>query len=221
MSRSNVPYEDAKSLIDRVCAEVGNRTVQLAQFLKIENPTTKQRIVVKYGKTLGQIDTTLPVSGQPGTYGLSKPNGSITCHIEPSLDALERFIRMLADPATAHQVTNRPKPFAFVKGPAPRTPASAVQQASPSTMVIRPGAQAKSKQEQDRHDELVSRVNYLKQRRRVAQARMLEEERGVPHDIADMVAQGKLTVDEAIDAARNASSSELVDVLADTGIEVE
>lgn len=210
--KSDIPFNQARVLIDRICAELGFHTSEKSAFLKIECPSTRHRMYVSMSKTLGHIDTTLPVKGEPGTYPLSKHNGSITCHIEPDLESLERYMRMLADGSMGKQTINRPRPMAIVRGPAARAP-KPVTAAQPAAGGDR------------RHPDLVAKLEALKERQRKAKERRRLEEQGIDPDLADraadVIGQSGIDEDDLIDAARNSRDQELSEDLYEAGIDVK
>lgn len=123
MSKSDVTLEQARVVIDRVAQTKGLLVNETSGFVKIQSPTNKHRIYVQRSKTLNRIDTTLPIpADDPAHKPLSTPNGAIACHVQPDLVQLERALDMLCDPSFATQVSNKPRPFAATKAPAPRKP---------------------------------------------------------------------------------------------------
>ena len=128
-----VSVDEAMILVRKVADEVGLTVDQTSGFWKIAGPN-RHLIYIQKSKKLGTINTTLPLPpGEPGTRGLQKPNGSVTCHIEPELVHLERFLRMLSDGAVDKFEVRHPKPFAATKAPEPRRP-KAVRHASRSAV---------------------------------------------------------------------------------------
>lgn len=123
MAKNDITAEAARVVIDRVAQELGLLVAETSGFLKVQGPTNKQRIYVQRSKFLGRIDTTLPTTledGTPiqGTKPLSNPNGSVTCHLDGTLENLEFHLRRLGDGTIGVQVPNKPRPFAATKQPA-------------------------------------------------------------------------------------------------------
>jgi len=57
--------------------------------------------VAKQGKGVSRVDTTLPrtaltVNGRDISLPLSKPNGRVTCHIDPSVESVNAALEVLA-----------------------------------------------------------------------------------------------------------------------------
>ncbi len=68
-----------------------------AQFFNAE--TGHKLYVAKQGRAVTRVETTLPILGQEGTHKLEKPNGKITCTIDPDLALIEGVLLQLADSA--------------------------------------------------------------------------------------------------------------------------
>ncbi len=122
MSKSDITIEQAQVVIDRVAQELGLLQTQNSGFLKIEGPTNKHRLYVQKARNLGRIDLTIDLpQDDPAYVQLKGPCGSIKCHVLPTLEQLERCLRMLGDGSLGKQVPNKPRPFAASKQP-PRRP---------------------------------------------------------------------------------------------------
>ncbi len=67
-------------------------------FFQISNAVTGNKLyIAKQGKAVTRIDTTLPVEKLEGiALPLDKPNGRITCHVQPTLEAVTLAIDLLA-----------------------------------------------------------------------------------------------------------------------------
>lgn len=121
MAKSDITLEQARAVIDRVSAELGLLSKDTSGFIKVEGPTNKHRVYVQMSRTLNRIDFTVDLPPDDPMYKqMSNPNGSIRCHIVPTLEFLERALRMLGDSGLATQVPNKPRPFAPTKAPVHR-----------------------------------------------------------------------------------------------------
>lgn len=216
MTKSNVTLDEARMLVDRIAQEHGLLVGSTKAFLKVEGPTNKHRIYIQLTKKLGRIDTTLPLpAGEPGTRGLESPNGSVTCHIEPDLAHLERFLLMLADGSVGSLVTNKPRPFAPSKAPARRP-----------TPIAAPVAPEELEDESTKDDddpkmvELANRLDEIKRRSRAARIRRLMEDRSCSREEAEEALDGR-TLSEAIEWLDSRVSLETRDAIREAGIEVE
>lgn len=205
IKKSTIPYSEAKALIDKICAELGYHQEPKSNFLKIESPVTKHRTYVQMSKNLSRIDTTLEIKGEEGTYPLEKHNGSIKCHLDPTLENLERRLRMMADIETVGtQVVNRPRPMQIVRGPAPRVPRPTVA-AQPSAL-------------QQQYNEKLKR---LKERQALAKRRRFLEEQGLSDDEVDRIVHAGGDPGDVRESQKNAFEMELGDELFEAGIDVE
>lgn len=200
-------------MIDRVAQELGLILSKKGPYLKVEGPSNKHRIYVMESKFLGRIDTTLDVLGQPGTTQLNQPNGSIRCHIEPNLEHLETFLRMLGDSSLGKQVPNKHRPFGAVKQPSrtPRPTAQPVQveDVQPVEYIAEGGT-------------LAERIEMIKAGVRRAKIRLLVEEKGMTREEAEAhldrrVEDGDRAAEELAQARQEA---EVKDIIRETGVEV-
>lgn len=215
MAKSNITKESARAVIDRVAQELGLLLTPKGQFLKIEGPTNKQRIYVQQSKMLGRIDTTLDVLGQPGTIQLSTPNGSIRCHIEPTLEYLESFLRMLGDSSVEKQVINKPRPFGATKQPT-RTPRPTATPIRMDEIVV----EHEPKEYIAEGGTLEQRLQAIKDGVRRAKVRALVENKGISEEEANDILDGKIQEDAATDQAVASGKAEVTELLKETGVEV-
>ncbi len=94
-------------------------------FIKYSNNKTGHKMyVAKQSKGVTRVETTLPILGQDGTHALTKPNGRITCTVDPDLSTIESILLILADENSG----KIPSP----KRAAPKTPVTGVSQTTPS-----------------------------------------------------------------------------------------
>jgi hypothetical protein len=217
MAKSDITIEVAQGLIDKVAQELGLLVTPTTGFIKVQGPTNKHRIYVQRARTLGRIDTTLPntnADGTPvqGTRGLNAPNGSVTCHIEPTLEWLEFHLRRLGDGSLGTQVPNKPRPFAATKQPARKPKAVAAPIPTEAVEPIPEGGSLKD------------RLKVIHSRVREAKINMIlenPEKYGlVTRDEAAAIVDKKVEPSEFKEVSDNAERAELNEVLAETGIEV-
>lgn len=111
MTKTDITIEQAEILVDRLVEELGLIKSVKSNFIKIDGPT-KHKLYIQTGKTLRRIDFTVDLpQDDPMRIPLKSPNGSIRCHISPTLESLERALRMLADSSGEKRVENKPRPF--------------------------------------------------------------------------------------------------------------
>jgi hypothetical protein len=213
MAKSDVTQEQARAVIDRVAQEVGLLVAETSGFVKVQGPTNKHRIYVQRSRTLNRIDTTLPIPADDLAYkGLAAPNGSISCHVQPDLEQLERALRMLADPAFSTQVPNKPRPFAATKAPAARRPKPVEEPMAESD--LEPASDMPSVKD------LKDRIAKIRASAKAAKVRRYVENNGLSEADAESVVDGVVTLESLIESVDNAASAEALDVLAESGIEV-
>lgn len=211
-TKSNISIEHALAVIDKVTQELGLLRSDTSACYKIQGPTNKHRMYVFKSKTLGKIDTTLPVQGQPGTYGLSAPNGAIACHVDADLVHLETYLRMLGDAELGKQESNKPRPFAATRGPKARSIGPVVAPI-PEREVVEPTeyiAQGGT---------LDERLASIKGRARAARIRRYVDEHGLSEEEAREVAEGNLALEDVIGSRNRSSSIEAESVAEEAGIE--
>lgn len=213
MAKSEITLEQAQVVIDRVKNELGLLEAHTSGFIKIQGPNNRHRIYVQKSKRLGRIDFTVDLPADDPAYKqLEAPNGSIKCHIVPTLEQLERCLRMLGDPSLGTQVPNKPRPFAATKQPARKPKAVAAPVAEE---VIEPVPK-------DR--ELKDRLSQIKDRVERARAMMIVENPDIygshTFDEALDLVQRKVDLSELKAQAQAEKNQEVADVLAETGIEV-
>jgi hypothetical protein len=213
MAKSDVTQEQARAVIDRVAQEVGLLVAETSGFVKVQGPTNKHRIYVQRSRTLNRIDTTLPfASDDPAYKALPAPNGSVTCQIQPSLENLERGLRMLADASLGTQVPNKPRPFAATKAPARRVPKPVEEPLAESDMELA--------SEGPSTKDLKDRIAKIRASAKAAKIRRYVENHGLTEQDAESVADGHVTLESLIESVDNAASSEALDILSESGIEV-
>ncbi len=208
---TDISAEQAENLVRRLAQEVGYVVQDKAGYWQARGPSG-HRINVQRSKSLGHIDTTLPVLGQEGTLPLKNgpgSNGSIVARIEPTLENLERYLRMLNDPGLDKKVARGPRPFAVRTGPAPRKPVPVATQASVGASPADPNA--------NRPPELRERLKRIADRHAIAKQRRLMEEQGLDPDTAMAVAIGNLDEAEAVEAAATGQRAEVAELISSDG----
>ncbi len=211
MAKSDTTQEQARAVIDRVAQEIGLLVSNTSGFVKILSPSNKHRIYVQLSRTLNRIDTTLPIpTDDPAHKPLSAPNGSVTCHITPDLEQLERALRMMIDPALSTQVPNKPRPFAASKAPAARKPKPLSEPMSETALEPVPEGGS-----------LKDRLAAIRDSSRRAKVRKFVENHGLTEDEAEAVVSGKVTLESFTESVDNAVSAEALEVLYEAGIEVQ
>jgi hypothetical protein len=190
MSKSNVVMGEVENQVRKLAVELGIEVLEKAGYLQIKSPNG-HRINIQRSKTLGHVDTTMDVLGQEGTLPLKNgpgSNGSIVARIEPSLELVEKFMRMLPGAGAAKKASG-PRPFSVRQAVAPRKP---MPQATSQTETEREGPYA------GKPSELASRLEVIAERARKARKRRLMEEQGVPEDIAMAVVMGEIDESEVV-----------------------
>lgn len=200
MSKSTIPMGEVENLVNRIAPELGVQVLEKAGYIQVK-AANGHRVNIQKSKTLGHIDTTLDVLGQEGTLPLKNgpgSNGSIIARIEPTLELLERFVRMLPDAGPAKKASG-PRPFAVRQAVAPRKP----------TPVVEPTA-AKEGPYAGKPAELASRLETIAERARLAKKRRLMEEQGIPEDIALAIVRGEIDEKDVVvpDEARGLINSD-------------
>lgn len=213
MAKTDITIEQAQAVIDRVAQELGLLVAPTAGFIKIQGPTNKQRIYVQKARHLGRIDCTIDLpTDDPAYKQLSAPNGSVRCHVVPDLEQLERVLRMLGDSNLPTQVPNKPRPFAATKQP-PRKPKAVAAPVPEEALDPVPEG-----------DPLKDRIAVIRSRAREARINMILENADkygeMSHDEAAALVDGKVDLRELEEQRRNQGNAELVETLAETGIEV-
>lgn len=217
MAKSDITFESAKAVIDRVVQELGLLTDTKSNFLKVQGPTNKHRIYIQKSRNLGRIDFTIDLpQDDPAWKQLGSPNGSVKCHIIPDLVQLERCLRMLGDSALGVQVPNKPRPFAASKQQTRRPKAVATPVPTEALIPV--------EEETGPKREFKDRVAAIRTRARASRINMILEN---PDKYGDMSeAEAAQLVDDKVDLTELASeyraraSTELSDTLAEAGIEV-
>ena len=215
-----ITVDEAMLLVRKIADEVGLTVDQTSGFWKIVGPNS-HLIYIQKSKKLGTINTTLPLpAGEPGTKGLQKPNGSITCHIEPELVHLERFLRMLADKEVGKFEVRHPKPFAATKAPEPRRP-KAVVPAVPMSE-IRAELEKHVTPEGRRSLDLQARIDMIHEGVRRARYRRYQEE-GFDDELSELLADKEISLEEAWQRRKAAEAptvaSTVEEVAREAGIE--
>ena len=220
MAKSDITIEQARSKIDSVAQELGLLVAETSGFIKVQGPTNRHRIYVQRSRSLGRIDTTLPSADadgapMPGTKGLSAPNGSVTCHVEPTLEWLEFHLRRLGDASLGTQVPNKPRPFAATKQPARKPKAMAAPVPEEELEPVPEGGSLKD------------RVATIRSRARLARINRVKENfekygftRPPTDEEAAAIIDGKVSAEDLVEATSNAAASELDETLEEAGIEV-
>lgn len=215
MSKSDVTLEQVQAVVDRVAQELGLLVNPTSGFIKVQGPGNKHRVYIQKSRTLNRIDTTLPIpSDSPAYKSLSAPNGSIVCHVQPTLEHLESALRMLADSSLSTQTPNKPRPFAATKAPAPRKPKPTAEPVEEKKLTPVPqGGDLKERLAKIRESARKARVN-----------RVLEnpDKYGITDETeAEALIDSKVSLDEfaANRAAQNAV--ELAELQAETGVQID
>lgn len=133
---SEVSLERALEFVRSHPASVHFAVAELAGNFKVRSSVNNHCVYLHKSRgadltgPLRKVDTTLPVLGQPGTRQ-SPPNGSISALLDPTLEALDRFLPMLGDAALAGTRRKPPRPFQVraVPATAPRPRSQTVRPA--------------------------------------------------------------------------------------------
>lgn len=215
MSKTDVTQEQARALIDRVAQELGLLVADTSGFIKVQGPTSKHRIYVQRSRTLNRVDTTLPIPADDPAYkGLSSPNGSIACHVQPDLEQLERALRMLADPAFGTQTPNKPRPFAASKAPAARKPKPVAEPVEEARIVPVPeGGDLKTR---------LAKIKEGARRGRIQRILDNPEKYGAMSEAeAEELIDSKVSLEEYAANRKAQATVELLDLQAETGIQLD
>lgn len=218
MAKTEITIEQALVTIDKVVNELGLLfSAQGKGFYQIVGPTTKHKVYVQKSKRLNRIDTSMDLptdlvdsAGVPLRVELKNPNGSVKCHVEPSLENLERVLRMLADADIGTHVMNRPRPFAATKAPVhkPRPVTEPVPE-----IALEPVPEGGSLEE---------RLAVLRARGRLARVnRLLENDTTgrLTREEAEAIEDGRISPDD-LEHRRDVSQRDVEEAIA-SGIEVE
>lgn len=213
-------FEEAKAVVDRLQAELGLLVETTSSYLKVTGPANKHRVYISLSKNLGRIDTTVELAADDLAYKpLKSPLGSIRSHVTPTLEQLERVLRMLSDASVPTQVINKPKPFAPTRSMGKRTPKAVAAPVSlgdmPSTVVSEDDAVPAELQ--NRLKAIASRGRELRINRILENP---EKYGAMSYDEAAELVDSKVNLTELEEARRNALNAELGEVIAEAGIEV-
>lgn len=209
MSKSDVTQEQARSVIDRVSQELGLLVADTSGFIKIQGPTNKHRLYVQKARTLNRIDSTIALEADDPAYKqLAAPNGSVACQIVPTLENLERMLRMLGDASLTTQVPNKPRPFAATKAPPARKP-------KPLELPV-PEAELAPVPE---GGSLKDRLAKIKESARKAKVRRYVENHNLSETDAEAVVEGKVTLEDLLENRNASRTGEALDLMSEAGIE--
>jgi hypothetical protein len=222
MSKTDITLEQARAVVDRVAQETGLLTADTSGFIKVQSPSTKHRIYVQLSKRLNRIDSTMEMTDAagnqvPGTLGVSNPNGSIKCHLEPTLENLEFHLRRLNDATLGVQVPNKPRPFAPSKTPIPRKPKPVAAPVPEEALV--PVGPANGEEPSIDPDGLRVRLANIKARARDARIRRYVED-GHSHDEAVAIVEGRVKLADLQEAAANREAADVTDLASEAGVEL-
>lgn len=221
MAKSDIRIDQAYAVVDRVAQELGLLVSDTSFGKKIKGPNNKQRLYVQKGLYLGRIDTTLELTpDDPAYVQLQNPNGSIHCHVRPTLEQLERCLRMLADPSISTQTVNRVRPGAVSKAPTahrPKPVAAPIPEEALKEISVDPARAA-----------LADRIAAIARSARAARIRMVlensEKYGNLTEAEAEALVDGRfgqgVQASDVADAVRNSVITEANDVLEEAGIEV-
>lgn len=217
MANKEVTIEDARVIIGRVSNEAGLIVSENKGFIKIVCLGTGHKLYVQKTGSLGRIDCSLdlPVEEEGKEtlrLPLKAPNGAIRCHVVPSADALERALRLIADPESGKREVNRPRPFAPTKGQVhkPRPVAQPVPE-----MALEPVHTVEGQT-------LADRLQVLKERGRLARVnRRLENDQTglLTRELAEAIEDGRVSEDDVAHVPDQATRD--VQEAIEAGIEVE
>lgn len=179
---SEVSVEKAMEFVRSHPAAASVNIKEISAFWKVISTVNGHHIYIKKGGRLGQIDTNLPIKGEPGTRPLNSSNGSITCHIEPDLEHLGRFLGMLADGSLGKHKKNTPRPF--------RTPAAPRPPRAQSPVVERPVPLQEVMAPDEPHAPIIpgplkDRIRKIRESAARAKARRLAEEQAEQAERSD------------------------------------
>lgn len=131
----DVSLERALEFVRSHPASVHYAVTELAGNFKVRSSVNNHCVYLHKSRgadltgPLRKVDTTLPVLGQPGTRQ-SPPNGSIAALLDPTLEALDRFLPMMGDASLAGTRKKAPRPFQVRAVPPPA--------ARPRSQTVRP-----------------------------------------------------------------------------------
>lgn len=180
---------EVENLVRRIAPELGVQVLEKAGYLQLK-AANGHRVNIQRSKTLGHIDTTLDVLGQEGTLPLKNgpgSNGAIMARIEPTLELLERYMRMLPGAGAVKKAAG-PRPFSVRQAVAPRKP-TALTEATP--------VPAKEGQYAGKPAELAERLETIAKRHRAAKVRRYVEE-GIDQATAEAIVDGKIDPSDVI-----------------------
>jgi hypothetical protein len=214
MSKSDVTIEQAQTIVERVAKELGLLVNQTSGFIKVQGPGNKHRVYIQKSRMLNRIDTTLPIpSDNPAYKALNAPNGSIVCHVQPTLEHLETALRMLADPSLGTQTPNKPRPFAVTKTPVPRKPRPTAEPVEEKALTIPRGGDLKERLAKIRESARRARIN-----------RILEnpDKYGITDEAeAEALVDSKVSLDDYAANRAAQRSVEIAEIQAETGIQID
>ena len=209
MSKSDVTQEQARALIDRVSQEIGLLVADTSGFIKVQGPANKHRLYVQKSRTLNRIETTVPLAtDDPAYVQLPAPNGSVACKVLPTLEHLERVLRMLGDASLSTQVPNKPRPFAATKAPPARKPKPVALPVPEAELTPVPEGGS-----------LKDRLAFIHERARKAKVRRYMENNGLSEADAEAVVDGKVSLEDLTASQEATQSAEALEVMAEAGIE--
>ncbi len=215
MSKSDVTQEQMLVLADRLCQELGIHRKDTAGFFQFIGPTTKHRLYVQKSQTLNRIDFTIDLpSDDPMYKQLGTPNGSIKCHIVPTLENVERALRMLVDTSVGTQVPNKPRPFAATKAPAPRKPKPLAEPVPEARLEpVPPGGSLKDR---------LAKIHASARKARIRRILENPEQYGtLSEDEAAEIVDGKAKPEEVKELADASAAAELSQLVEETGIQLD
>lgn len=190
MSSKRASIEDAVSLVTRVASETDLVVSETKSCIKVVSPGTGHKLYVHRTSSLTKIDSTLELEQEPEgreslRIPLKAPNGAIRCHIVPSLEALEKALRLTADPKSGTRDASQPRPFAAARQPRP-----VVTPLPEAAVTPVPTVEGQT---------LDERLRVLRDRGRRARAQRLVEndETGtMTHELALRIVSGEISVDD-------------------------
>lgn len=215
MAKTDITIEQALIVVERVVNELGLLFSGTGKgFYQIVGPETKHKIYVQKSRSLGRIDTSMDLdadavdsSGAKFRMELKNGNGSIKCHIAPTLENLERGLRMLANAEIGTHVMNRPRPFA-----APARKPRPITEPVPE-IALEPVPEGGSLEE---------RLEVLKARGRLARVnRLIENDQTgrLTREEAEAIEDGRISRDD-IDHRQDVAQRDVAEAIA-AGVEVE
>ncbi len=222
--KTTIPLVEARNLINKLCEELGLLQRDTSSFIKIHSPANDHNVYVQMTVNMGRIDTSLPLAVDDPMYiGVDSPNGGIACHVSPSIENLEKVLRMLADPETPKKKSNKNRPFAATKKPDVRklstvaAPVDVSQTADGTSVDDGPSAPGPTPQ-----SELHERLMVIRDRARKARiARYLEnDETGLmTKEQAENIVDGRVNADDIIAGLHDKLNVQTVSELTETGVE--